>query len=917
MTRASKRPLTATGTVDLSMLLSTLEAQSVMDPPAAIATALDVMAVVDDAGSLGERIRFRRLLSMAYSHTSQFEAALFTCEEAEALPDVASEPVELARLRLAAMQPLANLDRTSDAIARGHDALRMLRRHGESGLAGRAALNLGAILAMTGRPAEALPLFDQAKLLISGDPVLLGQIESNRGTALAALDRFEEAEQALGRAARLLSTDEMSWAAAIAEESLADLAARQGDINASLRHFEAARRHFEQDGAFADLGRLNAEEAAVLAESGLTLAARQAFEAAISLLSEHGTPADQASAELAFGQALIDAGDFDAASLILKNLLHGEAPDEHSQLVQQRLTLRARLALVYGDLDDAAKAVAAGSALTASWPVQRLRWSILAADLAIAEQRTDNARDLLDEAITIAERVQVLPVIGDLHERSAAIARAAGDEQLANDHARRAVDAFERIRGTIRADRLRQSFHHRRLGVSADLYLSLLGDTTATAQIEAFAVAEKMRGRMLLDAMHIRLSSTDVHEGTVVGDKPLARRLAVHRRWLNWMYSAIADGLEPNNAQLDELKEHEEAAARLADRLAVSQRRPGLDEPASHDAVREHLAPGDVALSFLNANDQLTVQIVTADIVEGRVLAPSAEIGALVAEAQFQIGRALAQDPANTSTARKQRLLRDANAVLGDLYDRLLGPIDGALAGAQRVIVAPSGELHSIPFAALFDGQRYLIDRAPVMTVPGFSVLTMLPKHIADTGPALVAGVPDAIAPGLGNEAEFVAGRVAGSRLLLGNQATRDAVLARMQRARLTHLACHGRFDSVHPDASGLLLADGWLTLDMLLNIRLDHPLVMLTGCETGRVRVDDGDDLTGIVAAMISAGAGALVASLWKTHDRAMQSLMWEFYAAMERQGNISRALQQAQQAVRAELPHPAYWAPLVAVHG
>src|SRR5690606_28974567 len=149
--------------------------------------------------------------------------------------------------------------------------------------------------------------------------------------------------------------------------------------------------------------------------------------------------------------------------------------------------------------------------------------------------------------------------------------------------------------------------------------------------------------------------------------------------------------------------------------------------------------------------------------------------------------------------------------------------------------------------------------------------------------------------------------------LLLNDQASKSAVSSAMSQADLVHMACHGRFDPSFPTASGLQLADGWLTLDDIRRIRLDQPLMVLSGCETGRARVDQGDDLVGLMTAMVASGAGELVTSLWKTHDHAALALMKAYYAALERGESNSEALKTSKSEVQATFAHPAMWAPFV----
>lgn len=902
-------------------LFTDLERLVVTDPGEALTLATASMEAADASGTVAERIRLRRMQAVAYAHTNQFAASLETCAEAVTLGDDGSAPIEVARVLLASMQPLAMTGRVDEAIEAGQRALRSLESHEGGVMAVRAAANIGAIYAMTGRPADALPYLDRAREHLADGAVVLGQIETNRGTALAALDRFEEAEIAFGRAAGLLATGEMSWAAAIAEGNLADLAARQGAINRSLRHFEASRRHLERDRAYGDLGRLNAEEATVLAGSGLTAVARETFVTAIALLDEYGTPSDLAMARIAYAAALVDAGELDGAERSLASVNDLIDAGDHDELARHLLALRARLAIARDDRDKATRIVAEGLAGTADRPLQRIRWSLLQAELDRRAGDVTAARTRLEGALAVAEGAGMTPLVADIRESLAVIARGTGDSAGADEHARSAIAASERVRGTIQADRVRQSWHRQRLGAYGDLYRSLLGNLQAAAQAEAFGLAERIRSRTLLDAMNVRGGDVEGSRPVSDAERPLHRELIGHRRWLNWMYSQLADGHEPSAEQVQELGEREAAATRLADRLATLRPPSGFDVPRALDEVQAGLGPGDIILAYLAVGDSLTVQVVTAEAAFGIAdLVPVEAVCGLVARMQFQIGRALAHGGIiATGGARQARLRRDMDATLAELYGVLVAPLEGWLVAKTRAVVVPSGDLHSVPFAALLGNGGYLVDRFEIATAPGVSILASMtvPETIAfPPSRPLVAGVPDDLAPGLEDEARVVAGSLPGATLLLGSEATREAVLAVLADADLIHLACHGRFDPDHPTASGLRLADGWLTLDRLAEIRLDGALVLLTGCETGRVRVNQGDELVGMMAALIASGAGGLVTSLWKTHDAAAAALMTTFYDRLANGADPLTALRDSQRTVREVYAHPAWWAPFAGVY-
>lgn len=477
------------------------------------------------------------------------------------------------------------------------------------------------------------------------------------------------------------------------------------------------------------------------------------------------------------------------------------------------------------------------------------------------------------------------------------------------------------MRGTIQADRIRQSWHQERLSVYGDLYLSLLGQSTEERQSEAFNVAERIRSRTLLDTMNARTDDVEQRSPQTEAERHLIEDRAGHRRWLNWMYSSLADGNEPTDEQLQELRTRERAAIQLDDRLATLRPHSGFDVPLARERVQEMMPESDVILSYLKVDDQYTVQIIDHDQAHGVAnLASGAEIGDLVARLQFQLGRALAHGDRDISPRRQARVQRDTDTILIRLYDKLIAPLEPLMRGKNRVIVIPSGDLYSVPFSALLHDGTYLVDRFEFSTAPGISILDgIISGERTMHGPQqhpLIVGVPDEAAPGLGAEARFVGERFPGATTLIGVDATRAAVLANMPGADLIHLACHGRFDTIHPTASGLRLADGWLTLDSLLGLRLDRPLVMLTGCETGRVRVERGDDLAGMMAALIGSGAGGLVTSLWKTHDQAATATMAAFYDALASGADPVTALRHSQRTVKEQFAHPAFWAPFVGVH-
>ena len=74
----------------------------------------------------------------------------------------------------------------------------------------------------------------------------------------------------------------------------------------------------------------------------------------------------------------------------------------------------------------------------------------------------------------------------------------------------------------------------------------------------------------------------------------------------------------------------------------------------------------------------------------------------------------------------------------------LIAPIRDRLQAAHLVVI-PHDVLHALPFHALFDGARYLIDDFTISYAPSASVHRLCwAKPAAPQGGSLVMGVPDA-----------------------------------------------------------------------------------------------------------------------------------------------------------------------------
>src|SRR4029078_13685526 len=92
-----------------------------------------------------------------------------------------------------------------------------------------------------------------------------------------------------------------------------------------------------------------------------------------------------------------------------------------------------------------------------------------------------------------------------------------------------------------------------------------------------------------------------------------------------------------------------------------------------------------------------------------------AQVRSLVRLFQFQLSK-FRLGPQYV-TAFAEQLQATIESHLRELYGALIAPIRDRLQAAPLVFV-PHDALHSLPFHALFDGQRFLIDQFTVSSAP-------------------------------------------------------------------------------------------------------------------------------------------------------------------------------------------------------
>ncbi len=264
--------------------------------------------------------------------------------------------------------------------------------------------------------------------------------------------------------------------------------------------------------------------------------------------------------------------------------------------------------------------------------------------------------------------------------------------------------------------------------------------------------------------------------------------------------------------------------------------------------------------------------------------------------------------PASLEAPVERHLL--APEIRAALYARLIAPATPLIAGRRRVFLVPHGPLHYVPFQSLIapDGEPLLRPGGPTI-VYGLSATALFAaapaRPMRFTATCLALGYNGARPRRLRfaeGEARSVAQRAAG-HALVGPEPKLATLRSTAAMYRWLHFSCHGAFVPERPLTSGLQIgATERLTAqEVAARLQLNCDLVVLSACESGLSRVRRGDDLVGLVQAFLSAGAGAVLCSLWQVDELSTRILFELFYERLLVGAPPATALAAAQHTLRA----------------
>ena len=232
----------------------------------------------------------------------------------------------------------------------------------------------------------------------------------------------------------------------------------------------------------------------------------------------------------------------------------------------------------------------------------------------------------------------------------------------------------------------------------------------------------------------------------------------------------------------------------------------------------------------------------------------------------------------------------DAGATLSELSPLLTAVVEATEPG-DTILLCPTGILFNIPLHAIPVDDKPLIERNPVVYTQSLTIfyicavsaLSMTADIPAD--PLAVQALSDAESA-LPSAPSMAFARKVGARLLSGPDLTKAAFLEAMTQSSLIHFYGHVCFDECRP-LDHYMAIRGMeaerVTARELFDVRLRSGAhVNMIACKSGVAEISPNDDQLGLSTALLYAGAGSILTSLWEIRMEDADAFQEAFYEEM-----------------------------------
>lgn len=343
--------------------------------------------------------------------------------------------------------------------------------------------------------------------------------------------------------------------------------------------------------------------------------------------------------------------------------------------------------------------------------------------------------------------------------------------------------------------------------------------------------------------------------------------------------------------------------------------------------VQARLSGAELLLAYFVSDEKSFVFAIERDAVRLYVLPlKKADLRDLVANFYAQISDS-EQIYAEPDAARRA-FVQTAH----DLYKQILAPALPADGKKNHLIIIADDALLQIPFAPLLTDSAqldypdlpYLLRQYAIeyhYSAPLWAQGS--PANLSVSPPLQILGIAAkyeknwAILPAAEREIQALQAVYKGD--YCQNMPEKKAFFAQnAHKYGVLHLAMHGYIDRQTPSRSALIFSDSQrIEAWEIANLQLHNQLVVLSACQSGAGKYQQGEGVMSLARVFLQSGAQALVVSLWQINDQIASDFMPNFYAQLACGHNKAEALRQTQlqhlRTYKGKIAAPSYWAAFV----
>ncbi len=844
----------------------------------------------------------------------KFEAAVASLDDATEIYDTIDSPLDSAQTQVAKLIALAMLGRYDEAVGAGRKALKVFVRSGDQVAAGKIEMNLSNIVSRRAlhREAEKYGLTALRRFRMSGERTWQVMAENGLANTYAELNDFSKADRYYVMALMGARSGKMRVTEAEIEASLGNLDLLRGRYADALRHLESSRQMYDElrmphQSAIADL-----EIADIYSELNLAEDAFGIYERVTPIFRQLKLTAEEARARLNYGKTAAAIGKRTVAGRQLKRAQQLFEREQNLTGEVSVLLERARNEIERGDPDAAGSIIrdAAAAVKDSGNPRHRVSLELLRGEYFVQSDHPDKADKIFSDAAKLGRSLQHPDAVRQAYNAGGKLAAERGEYGKAKRLFTSAIKQVEAMRSPLGAEEFSMAFFASRLEPFHNLARLYLSRKKYAAAFEAL---ESGRSRALLDSMSS--SSADA-----ASTRKLQAQADEYRTELNQYYRRLDISTDADAEKLRSDIKTAESNLTSTIRQVESLRpaRSGSEEKSQVDfsvsRLSKQLGKSSTLIEFVEFDGLFSAFVINGSKVSFVAdLARTDDVRHSLEELHFQFGAL------RYGTSIPERFMADmrsrTDACLERLYGQLLKPIDSLIKG-DRLVIVPAGILNYVPFHALRSHHKYVVESFETTFAPSAAVWSVLNERTDETAKSsLLMGYADERIPFVEDEIRQIQNTLPRARALVGGEASFAAFTASASRYDIIHLACHGHFRPESPMFSSLHLSDGWITVRDVCSQKLKASLVTLSACETGLSEVFAGDEILGLARGFLTAGAGALIVSLWSVNDEASGRLMSDLYQNLQRGGSISASLRAAQIGFITRGGHPYYWSPFILI--